>query len=225
MPHTHNFRVSLAQYWDIFYAEYNRLKPILGYSPFALLSGADVDTFIPNDGQETSIVFYERGNPRSEILVIDALLLPDEDHPTVQVIVHTRGNPFEEPVKSTIGIWRQIKKNLEKAARRKIGRARKTGISSSSVHKMVRKIAFRQVYINMNKIAPLWSARSRGAPSKDTANLIDEKLARVMKNDWDDTTVQGDKFVNLLVEKFPSCAGLEQTWLEWKDRELADFFL
>lgn len=52
--------------------------------------------------------------------MVEAALLPDEDKEHVQVIVHPQGNLFQEPVKSAMSIWKEIKKALKKAQQQRV---------------------------------------------------------------------------------------------------------
>ena len=214
--YTHNFRVSLAQYWEIFRAEYHRLEPLLGYPPFSLLTGADIDAYVPNDAEELTVVFYARENPRQEVLVIDAILLPDEDRPTVQVIVH-----FEEPVQSAMQIWVKIKKTREKAQKRRL--AKKDGNRRhrryGSLKKLLEKIASRDESIANYDVAPAWSLVAAGELSERTANEINDEMGGVIRKKWEVVSFSGDDLANLVIAAYSYHPNLKTEWKRLKSQK------
>lgn len=119
MTHPFSFQGSLMRYWEVLYAEYQRLSISLGQPPFEFTPSnpQTMSEYIPKNGDEIIIYFWDKEH-RHTLLVVEAELLPDEDVETVNVIVHPQGNPFEEPVKSVMSIWKEIKTALERKGRR-----------------------------------------------------------------------------------------------------------
>lgn len=119
MTHTFYFHGSLAQYWKVLFSEYQRLATILGRAPFEFIppNGQTIDDYVPQNGEEIIIYFRDKEHKR-ELLAIEAELLPDEEKATVHVFVHPQGNAFEEPVKSAMAIWKEIKKAINKASKK-----------------------------------------------------------------------------------------------------------
>jgi len=121
MTHTFPFQGSLTQYWDVIYAEYRRRAALLGQSPFEFMPSnpQKIDQYLPKNGDEIIIYFWDKEH-RQTLLVVEAALLPDEDKEQVQVIVHPQSNPFQEPVKSAMSIWKEIKSALKKVQKRRV---------------------------------------------------------------------------------------------------------
>ena len=118
MTHTFYFHGSLTQYWEALFAEYQRLAKKLGQPPFEFIppKGQTIDEYVPKNGEEIIIYFWDKEHKRT-LLVVEAELLPDEEKHVVQVFVHPQGNAFEEPVKSAMITWKEIKKAINKASK------------------------------------------------------------------------------------------------------------
>ncbi len=116
MTHPISFQGSLTQYWEVLYTEYQRLTAALGQPPFEFMPSnpQTINDYIPKKGDEIIIHFWDKEH-RQELLVVEAELLPDEDQDEVQVMVFPQGNPFQEPCKSAMSIWKEIKSALERA--------------------------------------------------------------------------------------------------------------
>jgi hypothetical protein len=119
MPLEYYFRGNLAQYWEVLYTEYQRLGAVLGQPPFEFMAPnpQTIKEYIPKNGDEIIFTFWDKEH-RQELLVVEAALLPDEDQKEVQVMVFPQGNPFEEPLKSAMSIWKEIKNALKKGGGR-----------------------------------------------------------------------------------------------------------
>lgn len=118
MTHTFHFHGSLAKYWEVLFAEYQRLDTKLKQPPFefTLPNKQIINEYVPKNGEEIIIYFWDKEHKRT-LLVVEAELLPDEEKPVVQVFVHPQGNAFEEPVKSAMVTWKEIRKAINKASK------------------------------------------------------------------------------------------------------------
>ena len=118
MTHSFSFHGSLTQFWEVIRTEYHRHKAILGRPPFTFEMPppiTSIDEYIPGDGDEIIIYFPNKENTVKNALVVEAALLPDEDEKEVHIIVHPQGpNHLEEPLKSAMLIWKEIKLSLRK---------------------------------------------------------------------------------------------------------------
>ena len=118
MTHTFSFHGSLTQYWEVLFVGYQNFSKSLGRPPFEFMPSNRqiINEYVPNNGDEIIIYFWDKEHKR-ELLVVEAELLPDEDEDVVHVIVHPQGNSFEEPVKSAMSIWKEIKTVLQRTGR------------------------------------------------------------------------------------------------------------
>ena len=118
MSHPYSFHGSLIQYWKTIYTEYQRFTAALGQPPFEFMpsNSQTIKEYVPKDGDEIIIYFWDKEHKHT-LLVVEAALLPDEDPEEVQVMVFPQGNSFEEPVKSAMSIWKEIKTSLERTGR------------------------------------------------------------------------------------------------------------
>src|SRR5258708_26473135 len=116
MTHPIQFFGSIAQYWAVIRAEYNRLSAVLGKPPFTFMfpPPETITEYAPKRGDEIMFTFLA-DDIRTELLVVEAAMLPDQDPLQVQIMVHPQGDPFQEPVKSAMTIWSEIKSALERA--------------------------------------------------------------------------------------------------------------
>lgn len=71
-----------------------------------------LEEYNPQDGDEIIINFWDKEHKKIW-LVVEASLLPDEDEQIVQVVIFPQGNPFEEPTRSTIVLWKEMKTSLK----------------------------------------------------------------------------------------------------------------
>jgi hypothetical protein len=119
MTHTFSFHGSLTQYWDVLFAGYQNFSKSLGHPPFEFMPSnpQTINEYVPKNGDEIIIYFWDKEHKHT-LLVVEAELLPDEDKEIVHVIVHPQGNAFEEPVKSAMSIWKEIRKSINKVSRR-----------------------------------------------------------------------------------------------------------
>jgi hypothetical protein len=119
MTHTFSFQGSLAQYWEVLFTEHQRLAAVLGQPPFEFMPSnpQTIKEYVPKNGDEIIIYFWDKEHKR-ELLVVEAELLPDEDKEVVHVVNFPQGNSFEEPVKSAMAIWKEIKTALKRTDRR-----------------------------------------------------------------------------------------------------------
>jgi len=115
MTHVFPFHGTLSQSWDVFYSEYRRLSKALGRQPFEFESPkhSTIHEYVPKDGDEIIINFRD-ADRKQTLLVVEAEIIPDEDN-GINIFVHPQGNPFEEPVKSAMSIWKEIRSALKKA--------------------------------------------------------------------------------------------------------------
>ena len=118
MTHTFSFHGSLVQYWEALFIEYQRLAAILGRPPFEFMSSNSqtIKEYVPKNGDEIIIYFWDKEHKHT-LLVVEAELLPDEDKEVVQIVIFPQGNSFEEPVKSAMAIWKEIKIALKRKGR------------------------------------------------------------------------------------------------------------
>lgn len=131
MSHPYSFHGSLIQYWKTIYTEYQRLTATLGQPPFEFMPSnpQTINEYVPKDGDEIIIYFWDKEHKHT-LLVVEAALLPDEKSEEVQVMVFPQGNSFEEPVKSAMSIWKEIKTALKRTGRRSNPPQRKQSASS-----------------------------------------------------------------------------------------------
>lgn len=122
MTHTFYFHGSLVQYWEVLFTEYKKITKSLGQPPFefTLSTGQKINEYVPKDGDEIIIYFWDKEHKR-ELLVVEAELIPDEDKAKVHVFVHPQGNAFEEPVKSAMATWKEIRKSINNASKEQSG--------------------------------------------------------------------------------------------------------
>ena len=176
MTHPFPFLGSISQYWDVIYTEYKRLTVVHGQPPFTFMfpPQATIKEYIPKNGDEIIFSFWNREHTR-ELLSVEAALLPDEDREQVQTIVHPQGNSFEEPVKSAMATWKEIKSALKKAGRQSISlkrhrRKKKRGMHGSTL-------------IALNRLREIHAEASKSKdiilPRKEAA-----KQAGIVINTW-----------------------------------------
>lgn len=98
---------------------YQSLSKSLGHPPFEFMpsNSQTINEYVPKNGDEIIIYFWDNEHKHT-LLVVEAELLADEDKEVVRVIVHPQGNSFEEPVKSAMSIWKEIRNALKKLDRR-----------------------------------------------------------------------------------------------------------
>jgi hypothetical protein len=112
-PNVIPFYGTIQQCWDILYSEYNRLEKILGRTPFTFEfpKHADIHDYIPKDGDEIYFEFWDSEH-RHEMLSIEVEVVP-EGLGLYKIFVHAHGNVFEEPLKSILPIWMEIKNAMQ----------------------------------------------------------------------------------------------------------------
>ncbi len=235
MTHPFSFQGSLTQYWEVLYTEYQRLTAVLGRPPFEFMPSnpQKINEYVPKNGDEI-IIYFRDEEHRHALLVVEAELLPDEDEEIVQVMIFPQGNSFEEPVKSAMSIWREIKSALKRAGRQEDATAhildnaatllvkpKKQGNSRYyyGIHGMLVKIAHRDYCLRQNGQSPSWSHKLQGTVDNKTANSIDKEVNGKIKGQWNIPSVSGDIFVNLLFQRYPEYEYLEAEWEELKKKE------
>jgi hypothetical protein len=183
-----------------------------------------IKEYIPKNGDEIIITFWDKEH-RQELLVVEAELLPDEDREKVQVIVHPQGNSFEEPVKSAMSIWKDIKSTLKRAGGQEDStthhkpQKRETGRYHRGFYGMLEKIAYRDYHFKLDGRSSNWSYKWHGAIDNKTANSIDKDLGGKIKDQWNNPDVSGDMLVELLFEKYKAFEYLKAEWEELKKKE------
>ena len=197
MTHTFSFQGSLTQYWEVLYTEYQRLGSVLGQPPFEFMAPnlQIIKEYIPKNGDEIMITFWDKEH-RQELLVVEAELLPDEDKEKVQVIVHPQGNSFEEPVKSAMSIWKEIKTALKRtggqsAPLKRHRRKKKRGPQESTLIAINR---LREIHAEASKSKNTIIAR------EDAANRVGIVINTWRKHDlelWDHWEVKSYRNQNM----------------------------
>ncbi len=115
MTHVFSFYDTISQCWDVFYSEYRRLAEVLGHPPFEFETPKHsiINEYVPKNGDEIMVNFWD-GDRKQILLVVEAEIVPDEDR-QYNIFVHPQGNSFQEPCKSAMSIWKEIKSALERA--------------------------------------------------------------------------------------------------------------
>ena len=116
MPDEYFFRGTIPQYWDIVYAEYQRLYKSLGRKPFEITAPnpatQDLASYVPGNGDTILLAFWN--TEHSYEISVDAEFSPDRE--MVQVMVFYQG-PFTKQGESALAVWREVKRELEKDGR------------------------------------------------------------------------------------------------------------
>ncbi len=120
MTHVFPFYGTISQCWDVFYSEYRRLAEVLGHPPFEFETPKHsiINEYLPKDGDEIIVNFWD-ADRKQIILVVEAEIVPDEDM-QYNIFVHPQGNSFEEPFKSAMSIWKEVRKAMKKAEKRRV---------------------------------------------------------------------------------------------------------
>jgi hypothetical protein len=121
MTHVFPFYGDIHQCWDVFYSEYHRLSEVLGRSPFEFETPkhSTIHEYVPKDGDEIIINFWDTDHKQA-LLVVEAEIVPDEDR-QYNIFVHPQGgNSFEEPLKTALSIWKEVKNALKKAEKQRV---------------------------------------------------------------------------------------------------------
>lgn len=121
MTHMFPFYGTIHQCWGVFYSEYRRLSEVLGRPPFEFESPkhSTIHEYLPKDGDEI-IIYFRDADRKQTLLVVEAEIVPDEDR-QCNIFVHPQGgNAFEEPLKSAMSIWKEIKTALLKIKGRRM---------------------------------------------------------------------------------------------------------
>ena len=118
MTHVFPFYGTVSQYWDVFYSECRRLAEVLGRRPFEFETPKHsiINEYVPKDGDEIIVNFWDSDRKRI-LLVVEAEIVADENR-QYNISVHPQGNSFEEPFKSAISIWKEIKTALQRTGSR-----------------------------------------------------------------------------------------------------------
>ena len=145
------YRGSLTHYWEVLYAAYS--NP--GNCPFEFElpnpKTVNVNEHVPENGDEIIINFWDKETHRRALLTIEAELVPDEAD-VVHIFVHPHVNAFEEPGKSAMAIWKEIKAALKKAEKQydtKTSKRRQKRTPQSST--LIALTALREIYFKALK--------------------------------------------------------------------------
>jgi hypothetical protein len=142
MTHVFSFYGTISQCWDVFYSEYRRLAEVLGHPPFEFETPKHsiINEYVPKDDDEISVYFWDAKH-KETLLVVEAGIVPDEDR-QYNIFVHPQGNPFKEPVKSAVTLWKEIKSALKKdeAARKQAGKKRGPNLKTLNTIERLREI-------------------------------------------------------------------------------------
>jgi hypothetical protein len=113
MPDEYFFRGTIPQYWDIVYAEYQRLDKSLGREPFEFPAPhphtQPLAEYVPVESSVIMITFWNTENTYE--ITVDAEFSPDRE--MVQVMVFYQG-PFTKEGESALAMWKEVKRALEK---------------------------------------------------------------------------------------------------------------
>jgi hypothetical protein len=111
------FRGSMAQYWNVIYAEYQRLHAALGHEPFEF-TGRNLKTdpiagYVPKETDSILIAFWDDEH-RFEVISVDAEFSRAKE--MVWIMAHDQGVD-EEHAKSAFSRWQEVKNALEESGR------------------------------------------------------------------------------------------------------------
>ena len=113
MPDEYFFRGTIPQYWDIVYAEYQRLYKSLGREPFEFTAPhphtQPLAEYVPVESSVIMITFWNTEHTYE--ITVDAEFSPDRE--MVQVMVFYQG-PFKKEGESALAMWKEVKRALEK---------------------------------------------------------------------------------------------------------------
>jgi hypothetical protein len=112
-PSVFPFYGTIQQCWNVLYSEYSRLEKTLGRTPFEFEFPKHVviHDYTPKDGDEIYFGFWDSEH-RHELLSIEVEVVP-EGLGLYNIFVHAHGNVFEEPFKSILIIWMEIKNAMQ----------------------------------------------------------------------------------------------------------------
>jgi hypothetical protein len=195
---------SMAQYWHVIYAEYQRLHKALGRVPFKLTNPdphiVNLAEFAPANSEPILFDLLD-DDYRAEALSVDAEYSRHKQ--AVWIMVHDQGVE-ENRCSHALSIWEEIKKALKKAEKRRVIKTskHKSQTRYGSLRKMLEKILYRDNWLAENKNAPPWSQKREDSIDKDTANKIDKEVGGLIKKRWYHTNVPGDVFANLIIKRY-----------------------
>jgi len=111
------FRGSMAQFWNVVYAEYQRLHVALGHEPFEF-TGRNLKTdpiagYVPKETDSILIAFWDDEH-RVEVISVDAEFSRDKE--MVWIMAHDQG-AAEEHAKSAFSRWQEVINALEESGR------------------------------------------------------------------------------------------------------------
>lgn len=111
------FHGSMAQYWNIIYAEYLRLHAALGRESFELAAPNPktdlLADYAPKETETIMIAFWDDEH-RVEVISVDAEFSRDKE--MVWIMAHDQGAD-EERARSAFSRWQEVKNVLKKSGR------------------------------------------------------------------------------------------------------------
>jgi hypothetical protein len=109
------FRGSMAQYWNVIYAEYQRLHAALGHEPFKMTAPnpktGPIAEYVPKETDSILIAFWDDEH-RVVVISVDAEFSRAKE--MVWIMAHDQGVD-EEHAKSAFSRWQEVINGLEKS--------------------------------------------------------------------------------------------------------------